>query len=579
MAPAAPARTRPHRRAVPLEVTEKRIADKLTELYGPFVARTALARIVRFIEANRRPVLAGELSEQDVMLIAYADHVQAPGQAPLQALDTFVTDELDGIVSAVHILPFYPSTGDGGFSVSDYNAVNPNFGTWDDIADLAKGRNLMFDCVLNHISASHPWFQGFLAGEERYADYFITLDPEFDTTNVVRARSHPLFTPFQTADGHTKLMWTSFSPDQVDLNFRSPDLLVDIIEVVLSYVSKGARFLRFDASHFVWKESGTTCASLPQTHIIIKLLRDVLDAVDPSVIVINETNLPHAENITYFGDGHDEAQLVYNFALPPLLVHTLHSGDVTTLAKWAGTLDALSDETCMLNYTASHDGIGVRGASQIMDAYDWHLMIRRTIDHGGRINYRSTPQGDSPYEMCITFFDALSSGRDSVESAVSRFLVSQAIALSLPGVPAIYLSNFFGAASWEAGAAVSNHNRDVNRQKFALDELRAQLRDPSTRGGQVFARFAQVLSARRNEPAFHPNASTQVLDFGPSIFSLERVSIDGRSRVVALHNVTADEVTLAQPLSGPWTELITGGRHVVVVSLQPYETLWLQQPA
>ena len=262
------------------------------------------------------------LSERDAILITYGDQVQSPPRLPLTVLADFCNRYLAGLVSGVHLLPFYPWTSDDGFSVRNYRVVDPALGDWRAVARFRRRFRLMFDAVINHVSARHAWFRGFRRGDSRYRNHFIVVEGNPDLSQVVRPRALPLLTRFETPTGE-KAVWTTFSEDQIDLNFANPEVLLEIIDTLLLYVQHGAEFIRLDAIAYLWKEIGTPCIHLPQTHRIVQLLRAVLDEVAPHVMLITETNVPHADNVSYFGDGYDEAQMVYNFALPPLVLHTL----------------------------------------------------------------------------------------------------------------------------------------------------------------------------------------------------------------------------------------------------------------
>ena len=309
------------------------ILSHLVALYGEQVGRATFGRIAELVENARRPA-AGQpslaLAETDAFLITYGDQVRTPGEPPLQTLADFCAAHLCAVVSGIHLLPFFPYSSDDGFSVMDYRAVDPALGTWDDIARFREKFRLMFDLVANHISVQSKWFQGFLRDDPRERDYFILVPDDADVSRVVRPRTAPLVTRFETARG-AKNVWTTFSADQVDLNYGNPAVLVEMVQVMLFYVARGAEFIRLDAIAFLWKEFGTTCLHLPQTHRVIQLLRAILDEVAPQVILITETNVPHSDNISYFGNGADEAQMIYNFALPPLVLHAFNTGDARTL--------------------------------------------------------------------------------------------------------------------------------------------------------------------------------------------------------------------------------------------------------
>ncbi|HEY5902515.1 MAG TPA: alpha-amylase family glycosyl hydrolase, partial [Anaerolineales bacterium] len=341
------------------------------------------------------------MSQQDSLLITYPDQVQEPGSSPLRSLGEFCRERLSGLVSGIHILPFYPWTSDDGFSVVDYRQVSPEYGTWDDLGLLGRDFRLMFDAVINHASVESPWFQGFLAGEPPYRQYFITPLAGADLSAVVRPRALPLLTRFETADG-PQHVWTTFSADQADLNYKDPAVLLEIIDVLLFYVLRGADFIRLDAIAYLWKEPGTSCISLPQTHAVVQLFRAILDELAPHVSLITETNVPHAENISYFGDGRNEARLVYNFSLPPLVLHAFQTGSAEVLSRWAGTLTLPSPEVTFFNFLASHDGIGLNPLRGILTEHEIERVIERAIAHEGLVSMKSDPEGTArAYELNI----------------------------------------------------------------------------------------------------------------------------------------------------------------------------------
>lgn len=553
----------------------ERMARKLEFLYGAKRGAETLNSLLGLIAAHPIPERGEPLSERDVIVIAYGDHLQRAGEPPLRTLHRFLKKRLGDVVSGVHILPFNPYTSDDGFSVVDYRAVNPALGSWDDIARMGQDFRLMFDLVLNHTSVASAWFQGFLSDDPTYREYYLTADPQADLSAVVRPRIHPLLTPFETRAG-TRHVWTTFSADQVDLNYANPAVLLEIIDVLLFYVEKGADFIRLDAVAYLWKEIGTSCIHLPQTHAVVQLMRDVLDAAAPWVNLITETNVPHDENISYFGDGLHEAQLVYNFALPPLAVHALQTGYPHALSTWAKDLTTPSARTAFFNFTASHDGIGVRPASGLLSEAEIGRMIETVKRHGGRVSYKTNSDGtQSPYEMNITYFDALSSPDDPQDIAVARFICSQAIMLALGGVPGIYLPGLFGARNWYAGVTLTGHNRAINREKFDADMIERELADPGSLRAQVFSRYVDLLRVRTTHPAFHPNAPQRIIvDFNAPIFAIARVyEDDGGVRVLGLHNASAGEVGVEWIPQPGLRDLITGERWEG--RLGPYQVVWL----
>ena len=530
------------------------------------------------------------MRSRDAILITYGDQLHEPERAPLHSLAEFCEQQLRGVISGIHLLPFYPYSSDDGFSVIDYKQVNPALGKWDDVARFEQHFRLMFDGVINHISAQSAWFKAFLCDDPLYRDYFIVVEGDPDLSQVVRPRALPLLTEFATPSG-VKKVWTTFSADQIDLNYANPDVLQDMIDVLLFYAAHGAEFIRLDAIAYLWKEIGTSCIHLPQTHRVIQLLRAVLDEVAPHVLLITETNVPHRENISYFGDGYNEAQLVYNFALPPLTLHTFRTGDATALARWAAELrpdrwgTATSDlpsasappvrsNPAFFNFLASHDGIGLNPLRGILREADITALVDQAIAHGGQVSYKQNSDGStSPYELNINYFDALSdpSSTEALSLQVDRFVAAHAIMLALPGVPGLYFHSLFGSRGWPEGVNLLGHKRAINRQKLERAVVERELSDPHTLRQQVFQRLKQLLAIRSLTPAFSPEQSQRVIELNPAILALER------GPVLCLHNVTAQPQALT--LEPQWArahDLLSDRRSARDLTLKPYEVIWLQ---
>ena len=573
-------------------MTEK-LFNLLTFLYGGSVSARLLERTRELLDRHRPRIAScsSELTEHDSILITYGDQVQSParpehsrrGEKPLTTLKRFCDSNLSGVVSGIHILPFYPWTSDDGFSVVDYRQVDPALGSWDDVSSMQNFR-LMFDGVINHISSQSDWFKKFLEDDPHYKHYFITIEGEPDLSQVVRPRALPLLTLFKTPSGEKKV-WTTFSADQVDLNFKNPEVLLEILDILLLYAERGANYIRLDAIAYLWKEIGTNCIHLPQTHAVIQFLRAALNEVAPHVNLITETNVPHSDNISYFGDGTNEAQLVYNFALPPLTLHTFHTGDARILSNWARTLTLPSDKTTFFNFLASHDGIGLNPARGILSDAEIDSLVDKVIEHGGLISYKHNADGtQSPYEMNINYFDALSNPAllqppsftadpslrtarradvETLDLQVRRFIAAQAIMLSLVGVPGIYFHSLFGSRGWKEGVQQTGRNRTINREKLQFDDLQSELADGTSLRSKVFAQFSNLLKQRADLPAFHPHGKQIIHDLHPSVFAVERISPDGTSRILCLHNVSQEVVSLT----------VEDRR---VITLEPYQVQWIK---
>lgn len=565
----------------------KTIRRRFLTLYGPEAADELLERFYHMLGrygvgigvsgAGERP------DESDALLITYADMVSAPGEPPLETLRKFCAERLKGAVSTVHLLPFYPWSSDDGFSVIDYRKVDPRYGTWEHVRRFAQEFSLMFDFVLNHCSAESAWFRDYVGGIEPARNYFYDADPEADLSAVVRPRATPLLTPFSTRDGE-RHVWTTFSADQVDLDWRSPDLLFEFLDVLMLYLSQGARILRLDAVAFLWKKIGTDCLHLPETHEVVKLFRNFLEVVAPNVLLLTETNVPHEENVSYFGRG-DEAHAVYQFTLPPLLLHGLLGGTAEPLTEWAANLAPPPRGCAFLNFTASHDGIGVRPLEGILPQKEILALAEKVKTRGGLVNSRSLEDGsEAPYELNATYYSALSEPDDPALSE-ARFLCSQAVALAMRGIPALYFHSLTATPNHVQGVKETGHNRTINRRKWKADELDALLDDPATPAARIFERLTRLLRRRALFPAFHPDAPQTILRLHPAVFALERVSLDGAQTILCLFNFSTQPVTL--PLEGRLADAfparkardLAEGFDLTLapagLTLRPHQFLWL----
>jgi sucrose phosphorylase len=575
----------------------QQIVRHLEFLYGEEQANTAAERLEKLMTAyeSRMPdppaAQPERFSQRDVVLITYGDMLKDKSASPLSVLANFLESYLVGLVSTVHLLPFFPFSSDDGFSIIDYREVDPGLGTWSDVARFGHNFRLMFDAVINHVSVRSEWFQRFLNADPVYRKYFIDVAEGTDLSEVFRPRVHPLLTPFDTHDGE-KLVWTTFSPDQADLNFANLDVLIDIVDTLLFYIRKGATLIRLDAVAYLWKELGTSSIHLPQTHRVIKLLRDILDEVAPHVLLVTETNVPHEENISYFGNGKDEAQMVYNFSLPPLTLHAFHSENVDILSRWAQSLTLPSKHVTFFNFLASHDGIGLMPVRTLLGESEVKEIVKRIEALGGYVSYKSNPDGSrSPYELNINYLDALGNPEleaEDPEIASRRFLSAQAIMLSLKGVPGIYFHSILGSRSWKEGVIKTGRFRSINRQKLDLSTLEFVLEIEGSLRSKVFGGYCQLLRERISRQAFHPSGRQLVLTTHPAIFTTIRTSPTGENSVLCLHSVSRSIhrvlVDLSQsPLKSVdrLVDIFTGAVFTMNkgskmhIEIRPYGVLWL----
>ncbi len=590
---------------IPDDFREK-ILTKLSRLYGKVTAKEYMPELERIcrvyyaykteemIELTKALDPKNLFTEEDVILITYGDLIREDGASPLTTLSKFCGIYLKQTINTLHILPFFPYSSDRGFAIEDFEAVDPELGSWEDIEDLETRYKLMFDGVINHVSSKSRWFQRFLDGTPHYKDFFISYDSYDDLTPeerraIFRPRTTDILTKFHTIDGE-KHVWSTFSKDQIDLNYRNPEVLIRVIEILLLYARKGADIIRLDAITFLWASPGTSCANLEETHLIVKIFRDILDLVAPHVSIITETNIPHEDNISYFGYGDDEAHMVYNFALPPLVLHTFYTKDTTRLNEWAENLKPPSETTSFFNFLDSHDGVGLMAVKDLLSHEEIQFVIRRAREHGGYISYKTDKDGqDIPYEINITWFNALcrEGGTPHTDLQVDKFIASRAMALALQGVPGIYLHSFFGTRNDIDVVSCPIFKREVNRKALDYNTLTKAIDDPDTLTSKIIRKLNSIISLRTKQSAFHPNGAQKILKVKPEIFAVLRTSPNEDQHILSLINITDDEIQIAIPLrevqvlKQEWYDLISQDKHTfkdenISLTLKPYDIVWLE---
>lgn len=566
----------------------QRVALHVREIYGEEDADEITDELMEAANMSEAamPVAPGtsKWDQSDVLMISYGDSIIREGRPPLRELNNFLIRELKDTLSGVHILPFNPYSSDDGFSVIDYTAVNPELGTWEDIAAIGDAFTVMADLVINHCSRESNWFKNYLKNKAPGRGYFINGMDYGDLSQVVRPRSTPLLTEVRAVDG-VKQVWCTFGEDQVDLNYRNPDVLLEMIRVIRHYVDQGIRFFRLDAIAFLWKESGSTCVHLPQTHELIKLLRLVIENLEPSAVIITETNVPNRENLSYFGNDN-EAHLIYNFSLPPLLLHAILNGDCRHLKTWMMSMPPARRGRAYLNFIASHDGIGLRPAEGLLSTEELEGLLHTVRESGGEISMRRMPDGNlKPYEANISLYSAMErtigGGIDGWQEA--RFLCAHTIMLALEGLPAIYIHSLLGTENDREGMSRTGRARSINRSQWTADTLEAALGDDRRHHKAVFGEMKRLIQIRREQEAFHPNATQYTLHFSNEIFAFWRESLDRNQSIFALHNVSARPQTI--PLvelnliaTENWRDLLSGRSYTnleEVIELEPYGCTWI----
>ncbi|MDR0583980.1 MAG: sugar phosphorylase, partial [Treponema sp.] len=505
------------------------------------------------------------VTHKDALLICYGDMLSGPaekssgdGETALARLDRFLGEYNRGSFTCLHLLPFHPYSSDDGFSVIDYRRVDPRLGCWDDIERLGRFFKMTFDFVINHGSVQSEWFKRFLAGEEKYRNWYLTRSEHYDWSGVVRPRTHPLLTPFDKSDGSKTWVWTTFSADQADYDFSCPELLLEFIGIFLDYIRRGARMLRLDAIAYLWKEDGDACLHHPKTHAMVKLLRAIVDYLDLPVLILTETNVPHAENISYFGgNGDPEAHLVYNFALPPLVLHAAVSGDAAPLRNWAAGLPALPRGNCFLNFLASHDGVGLSPARDLVADAAFAQTIGEAKKRGALVSMKSSAAGPVPYELNCSWADTVApESLGPPETQARAFLATYAAALAMPGLPAVYFHSWTGSRAWKEGPRLLGYNRAINREKPAIDRLERELAAEGSFRSLVLRGFEKLLAFRSAAPAFDPSSPCRVLESGGGLFALLRGPDSEGESVLCIENFASAEGKIDSPVLG---EIALGG--------------------
>jgi len=564
------------------------IEEKLTFIYGKKRSKKIMIEIEKLLNKysvnipfqNKKKTF---LDEKDIALITYGDSMTEANKKPLKTLSKFIDKYLTEQINIVHILPFYPYSSDDGFSVIDYRKVNPALGDWKDIEDIEQKMNLMFDLIANHISSKSMWFKEYLKGNPEYDNYFISVDKDTDISSVTRARAHPLLTKFKRK-GEEIYLWTTFSSDQIDINYANEKVLTEVIDVILFYASKEARIIRLDAIGHTWKKLGTSCINLKEIHYIIQLIRTILNEIYPDVLLITETNVPHQENMSYFGNGYNEAQLIYQFALPFLVLHTFYTGDASQLLEWTSKIKDISNKTTFFNVLATHDGLGVVPVTNILTDQEITDIVNDVREKGGYISYKIIKDGtEKPYEMNITYYSALADPKNSDELNIKKFIASQAIILSLIGIPGIYIHSLFGTKNYLKGVEKTGQKRTINRKKLQYDKLNEDLANLNSREHKIFTEFMRLIHKRKSEKAFHPNGKQEVLFLKRELFSLLRTSPDGKERIIALHNITENiqELCLVKNQDNlnekQYYDIISEKIiNIEKILLEPYQIMWLR---
>ena len=534
------------------------------------------------ITADNSSIEKPRWTQEDIFLISYADTIRNNSEPPLKSLKDFLDDHIEGI-NSIHILPFMPSSSDYGFSVIDYYSIDPKNGSWKELRDISNSFNLMMDIVLNHSSIQSGWFKNYINGSGKGSDYFIEVGNWSGIPQVVRPRTSELFQKFETKNGD-KLVWCTFSRDQVDLNFKNPKVLIEFIKIFSFYIKKGIRIFRLDAVAYIWKEENTNCINRPETHSIVKILRLIIERMDNRAILITETNVPNTENLAYFGESN-EAHWIYNFTLSPLILYTLLRGNCSILRKWSMTMPPAKNGNAYFNFLASHDGIGLRPIEGYINKNELTSLLNLMKSFGGEISYRTSQWGDkNPYEINISFLDSLRGTFEGVDNFMfDRFICAHTIMFSFEGVPAIYIHSLLGTRNDYESIKKGKENRSINRFKWEKNKIYKLLSNSKSLNAKILSRIKQILKIRIKQPAFHPNSTQFTLNLGNRTFGLWRQDADRTQSIFCITNITKSsesislsEINLIE--TEDWFDLLTSKKLKGIndrITMKPYQTLWI----
>ena len=564
-----------------IEAIDYEVMSYLIQLYGTEQGqrmhqdlREMASQAAGAVAKQQKPVLASATAE--AILICYGDGVQRSGTMPLQALAEFAQSHLDGVVSGIHILPFFPSSSDDGFAVVDYEKVRTDLGDWPDVQDLARDFDLMVDLVINHCSREHIWFTDYITNAAPGKDYFHEQTPDPGLSQVLRPRNSPLLTEVHTREG-VKRVWTTFSEDQVDLNFANPDVLMEFARILFFYARNGARYIRLDAIAYLWKRIGTTCMSLPETHMVVRILRGLIDVQGMPLTLITETNVPHEENVSYFGEGN-EAHWVYQFSLAPLLLYSYLLGDARALVAWTEGLTPAPSGCSYFNFIASHDGVGLRPLEGLLEDSEIEQLIDVVHQRGGFASMRSTPSGEERvYELNIALFSAFGGNADDIDA----YVAAHQLLIAYQGVPGLYLNALLGSMNDVKQMEITGRTRSINRGSWSAEELAERLADPESLNARIFDRLSQSLKIRADQRAFAPTARQRFVEGGKDHLMFLRSDEKQRLLIVASFSAEPQKIDWPSGLSmssAMAKDLLTNVLHTAdqPLSLASHQVLWLE---
>jgi sucrose phosphorylase len=434
--------------------------------------------------------------KKQVQLIAYVDRLSGGG---FRELNSLLGGELAGLFGGAHLLPFFtPIDGtDAGFDPIDHTQVDACLGTWDDVHDLSGTVELVADLIVNHMSSSSPQFVDFSqkGATSQYAGMFLTFDRVFpegaresDLLSIYRPRPTLPFSPVTLISGERKMLWTTFNPDQVDIDVRHPQSEAYLDSILRKFQAAGIKMIRLDAVGYAIKKPGTSCFMIPETFDFIAELTERARALGIEVLV--EIHSHYLKQI----EIARKVDWVYDFALPPLVLHALFCRDSRPLARWL----SISPRNAV-TVLDTHDGIGVIDVGADVNGNAGLLSPAEIDNLVETIHQRSQNQSKQAtgaaannldlYQVNCTFLDALG-GRGT------DYLIARALQFFAPGIPQVYYVGLLGGNNDMELLAQTGVGRDINRHYYTAAEIDAALKRP------MVQKQMELMKLRNMHPAF-----------------------------------------------------------------------------
>lgn len=436
--------------------------------------------------------------KNEAMLITYADSLGRN----LKELNEVLDKHLRGIVGGVHLLPFYPSSGDRGFAPMDYTKVDPAFGDWSDVETMSKDYYMMFDFMINHISRQSPYFQDFLEKKDaseyadlfiRYKDFWPNGEPtQEDVDLIYKRKPRAPYVEVAFKDGSLEKVWCTFDEQQIDLDVTTATTQKFITDNLTFLAEKGASIIRLDAFAYANKKIGTNCFFVEPD------IWEMLNQSEQTVAPYGVTVLPEIhEHYSIQLKIAEQDYYVYDFALPMLVLHALFSGKVNRLVHWL--------EICprkQFTTLDTHDGIGVVDVKDLLSDEEAEMTRESLYSQGANVKkiYSTEAYNNLDiYQINCTYYSAL--GNDD-----QAYLLARAIQCFAPGIPQIYYVGLLAGVNDIELLEKTKEGRNINRHYYTQDEVDAEVKRP------VVQKLFNILKFRNSNPAFDGDIQIEQLD-------------------------------------------------------------------